>query len=733
MQSESLVKLVGSGNTAIVEEEWMRIIESTEASPAGIAEYREVLSELVRLGRREMAEELAWAAIEMMSSSHPPIETLTAAGSLLLAVGESEELRVQVVELYRAAYEDREGLEALLMEAGLEEGRPVRRALRTVEVCLALGEGDFLVSRDEDGAARVDRIDRDSWLFGITTEQGAAELAAVSLADRYEPAAPADFRVLRHFAPEELARRLRDDPAAVVMSICRQRGDKLDSYTLEMLLVPRYVEADEWKKWWSRTRAALKKCPNIKLEGRTPHYVSYLDKPIALEGTVQEALDKARDPVARLELIEKYLRECKARGQSPSVEALRRWYDDFCNRARRAAGQSLARAGLLWLIARRIGGLADIEGAGDGAVDLFKTVADAGVLFKSVESDALVDLACTCLVEARPDIWQDQLLNLLPMFPVASCDRAARRLLEAGRGLEDFQPIVQQILSSPVDHFEALLWLWDGPTNEERITDLAPVTILSRILRTLEESRRSDQIPKETARRMAGRARAVLSARKHERFDRCLAKVESGMAVALKTQIRRLDSLGRAVREDMLSRLRHHFPALDSQPAVAPWTRDDVLFVTELGLVRRQREIDHHVNVKMRDNARAIGEAAARGDLSENSEYKFALEERDLLRARLGQMNAEVAQAQILDPGAVPTEHVGIGTKAVFARVGDGDRYEMAFLGPWEANIEEGVYNYLAPLSQKILGMRVGDTVDFDHAGRSGTYELVAIENALAE
>jgi transcription elongation factor GreA len=160
--------------------------------------------------------------------------------------------------------------------------------------------------------------------------------------------------------------------------------------------------------------------------------------------------------------------------------------------------------------------------------------------------------------------------------------------------------------------------------------------------------------------------------------------------------------------------------------------RDDVLFVTREGLSRKQQEIDHHVNVKMRENAKAIGRAAEHGDLSENAEYKFALEERDLLRARLAQMNAEVEAAELITPEEVPVEHVGIGTKAIFKRVRDGEPYELSFLGPWEADAEKGRLNYRAPLAQAVLGKRIGDTIEFDHTGAAGTYEIVALENALA-
>jgi transcription elongation factor GreA len=239
-------------------------------------------------------------------------------------------------------------------------------------------------------------------------------------------------------------------------------------------------------------------------------------------------------------------------------------------------------------------------------------------------------------------------------------------------------------------------------------------------------------MPKEQAKTIGARARTVLSARRYERFLRCLKTIEPGMAAALRTQIVPLDNLGRAVYEDLLKHLRDRFPARDSAPTVESWAREDVLYTTQAGLTKKRKEIDQHVNVKMRDNAKAIGAAAERGDLSENSEYKFALEERDLLRARLAQMNAELTMARVMTPGDVPTDHVGVGTRVVFERTSDGERYEMSFVGLWEADHAKSWFNYKAPLSQEIMGKKVGDLVQFEHTGASGEYRIIELHNALA-
>ncbi len=709
----------------------MRLVEARDEPLARLVEYDGVLRELCSMGRASQAEELAWSTIEALSNSYTAKETLTVAGPFLRAIGESEELRAQVAELYRAAYADREGLGELIVESGIAGGRPVRRALRTLEVCLTLSAGDFLAGRDDDSAARVDEIDRSGWSFTITGPATTEILGAVVLADRYRPASPTEFQVMLRFTPDRLAEQLWKDPAQIVIDICREHHDRINSDTLATTLVPTLLNETDWKKWWTRARTGLKKCPHIKIEGRSPYELRYSDTPIALEDEFLVKFEAERQPLARLALLEKYIRDCKAQGRPLSQPALQQCYECFVEYARRSAKENTPRAGLFWVIARRIGETAGINGAADGAADLFRTSTDVPAVFREIQNEALLELACTCLAEARPEDWQEQLLALLPTFPLAVCDRAARRLVNAGSGPDDFELPVRQIMSSPFDSFEALLWLWNGPSCAEQIPAPPLITLLSRILRTLDECRRSERISKATAGTLATRARSVLASRKYERFDQCLDQLETGMARALRTQIRQLDSLGRAVGSDLLSRLSRKFPLGDSAPALQPWERDDAIYITGAAFGRKQDEIEHHVNVPMKKNAEAIGHAAERGDLSENSEYKFALEERDLLRARLAQMNAEMVMARVMTSADIQTDCVGIGTKVIFNRTTDGQRYELSFVGAWDADPNKGWLNYKAPLALKVMGKRIGDVIEFDHSGAAGSYKIVALEDAL--
>jgi len=720
-----------AGDGAQIEQEWLELFKAPDTPVERLLTAAEPLAELAKGGNAELASTLAWEGIESVRNRLTPEETSRVAGRLLQAIGDNQDLRDSVAALYTTAHGSKDGFGTLLTESGLRGGRPVRRAVRTLEVCLDLSDGDYLVARDEDTAARVESIDRASWNVTVATPDGAETFDAIRLADHYAPASPTDFRVLRLFDHEHLAKRILKDPASIVIELCRQDGDEIGSEKLERLLVPEFVTPAGWKKWWTQARTALKRFPNVTVEGRTPHTVHYVHTPVALEDALAKRFEKERDPLKQMDIVDGYLRDCKGRKEDANQDALRQCYDKIVDRALK--NTHAAQAALLWTIARRIGDAAGALDAANGLTELICEAKDLRALLAPIRDERLQELAVQTIAEARTDDWQQQLIALLPHLMSGVCDNAANRLIKAGRSAGEFAPIVQLILNAPLAHFEALLWLWDGPTHAEILGTTSLSTVITRLLRALDECRRDTKVPKEVEKQLATRGRSVLSARRYERFSQLVETLESGMAGALRNQITQLDNLGRAIREDLTNLLLDKFPAGDARPKAPIWAREDILFVTEAGMRKRQDEIDQHVNVKMRENAKAIGDAAEKGDLSENSEYKFALEERDLLQARLLQMNTEMAMARVFSAEEVPTAQIGVGTHAVFRRVTDGATYELSFVGPWEADPTKGWINYKSPLAQLLMGKAVGDPVEFDHSAASGSYKIVELRNALKD
>jgi transcription elongation GreA/GreB family factor len=166
--------------------------------------------------------------------------------------------------------------------------------------------------------------------------------------------------------------------------------------------------------------------------------------------------------------------------------------------------------------------------------------------------------------------------------------------------------------------------------------------------------------------------------------------------------------LGTTLREALLEIVRTRHIA----PDVPPWERENVIWTTAASLARRREELDTLLKVDIPANSRAIGEAAARGDLSENAEWTAALDQQKLLASRATQMQKELSMARVLTAEALTQDTVGVGSAVTAEDLDSAERRELTFLGPWDADPDAGVYSYMAPIARAFLGRRVGDTVE---------------------
>jgi len=79
----------------------------------------------------------------------------------------------------------------------------------------------------------------------------------------------------------------------------------------------------------------------------------------------------------------------------------------------------------------------------------------------------------------------------------------------------------------------------------------------------------------------------------------------------------------------------------------------------------------------------------------------------------------------------VSADRVNIGTRVSLASTDGSHRREITILGPWDADIEQGIYNYKAPLCMKLKNLRPGDTITLDLDDAEKEYRIESISNAL--
>ncbi len=112
-------------------------------------------------------------------------------------------------------------------------------------------------------------------------------------------------------------------------------------------------------------------------------------------------------------------------------------------------------------------------------------------------------------------------------------------------------------------------------------------------------------------------------------------------------------------------------------------------------------------------NSKDIGEAAALGDLKENSAYHSAKERQVWLLERMQRMKGYL-NCRIIELDAEHPDKVAFGT---CVKVHDEDKDEMHtfnIVGPVEFELEvmEDMATIAAPISRLLMGKRVGDSIE---------------------
>ncbi len=711
-------------NWSDLEQEWLATIDQPDLNPAALLA---VIDIVVESGQGELASTLGWAWLSTMKGTQSAKDALQLGRGLLLRLPDGDQLREEILALYRETHSDRPDLDAWIDRSGLKAGKSVRLALRYLETGLRLKEGVFLVHRAEDEAAEVVEFSAEDDHVLIKTARRTRTFDVAQLVGDYVIARENDFRVLSQLRPQRLIELLQDDPIAFVIGLLTCHGNRVDRDGLKYILVPNYLPAEKWTDWWSKIRNGVKKSPHLRLEGRSPMFLIYDEAGRSLEDEVWETFSEASMPRECLELLEGYLRDAKQRKKEPDPAFLKRVEAALHEHVKRFIKHNEPQhAFAMALVFERLAkdGL-PVSGDAHGlALGMLTDAKDPVAMAASVPDARLWALAVRCVEQAFPDTWPELFAELILYCPGSQCDVLAKRVEKKGRG-ECLPDIVRRAIAEPGQFTDALIWIWKGPGVKTELPIPSTLEILNLVLSLVGPARLSEgKNIGQSRNEMRAKVRAGLSARGYERFRRALDDLDDLMAQIVRRQIERADGLGPRAQDGMSTILYERFPNLYVKPKVEMWEDESTLYFSEDGYNRKAGERDELVNVKMRENAKAIGEAAAHGDLSENSEYKFALEERDLLRARLAQMNDELSLARILTPDDVPTGHVGIGQRVKLQPKAGGPPMDLLIVGAGDSDLAGHSYSYKTPLAAELLGKSKGDEVTLSLDGHDADYRI---------
>ncbi len=149
--------------------------------------------------------------------------------------------------------------------------------------------------------------------------------------------------------------------------------------------------------------------------------------------------------------------------------------------------------------------------------------------------------------------------------------------------------------------------------------------------------------------------------------------------------------------------------------------------MTPAGHQKLKDELERLLKIDRPNNIKAISEARAHGDLSENAEYHAAKEKQSFLEGRIQELQSKIALAEVIDPSRISQDKVAFGAKVKVLDVEADEEYVFILVGPDEANVKERKISISSPVAKALISKEVGEIAIVKAPSRTIEYEILEI------
>ena len=152
------------------------------------------------------------------------------------------------------------------------------------------------------------------------------------------------------------------------------------------------------------------------------------------------------------------------------------------------------------------------------------------------------------------------------------------------------------------------------------------------------------------------------------------------------------------------------------------------VYLTNEGFLEIEEELNHLKEVKRPEVIKALKDARALGDLSENADYDAARNEQAQIEGRIKELEILLEKAELIEKA--DTDKVGLGTTVIvrYLDEDDDDTEEYRIVGSKEADPSNNKISNESPLAQAIMGAKAGDERTVESPRGKYRVEIVEIK-----
>jgi len=150
--------------------------------------------------------------------------------------------------------------------------------------------------------------------------------------------------------------------------------------------------------------------------------------------------------------------------------------------------------------------------------------------------------------------------------------------------------------------------------------------------------------------------------------------------------------------------------------------------ITTSGFERLRAELQELKTVQRPAIVTAIAEARSHGDIAENAEYHAAKERQGFIEGRISELEAKLANVQIINPALLDTDgRCVFGATVDLEDMKSGEVVTYQIVGDDEGDIKQGKVSIGSPLARALIGKYSGDVAEVRAPGGVREYEILDV------
>jgi transcription elongation factor GreA len=150
--------------------------------------------------------------------------------------------------------------------------------------------------------------------------------------------------------------------------------------------------------------------------------------------------------------------------------------------------------------------------------------------------------------------------------------------------------------------------------------------------------------------------------------------------------------------------------------------------MTASGFKGLEDELNLLKNVDRHEIIKAIAEARAHGDLSENAEYHAAKERQSFIEGRVMELEDQIGRAEVIDISKLGGSSIKFGATVTLVDEDTDEKRKYQIVGDVESDAKKGRISLSSPIARALIGKSKGDSVEVAAPGGAKSYEILKVE-----